>query len=65
MPTTKKTQSHKETRPKCAHPGCHCPARPGEKYCSDFCENIVGEDVCGCGHPGCKPHAHTHAETRP
>jgi hypothetical protein len=41
---------------KCAHPGCHCPARPGEKYCSDLCENMVGTDTCPCGHPECKNH---------
>ncbi|MGJ0489788.1 hypothetical protein [Methylobacter sp.] len=61
MTTTKKDdQPNKDTPPKCAHPGCHCPARPGEKYCSDFCENIVGSDVCTCGHAECK----THTEAR-
>ncbi|WAK02646.1 hypothetical protein [Methylobacter sp. YRD-M1] len=63
MATTKKDQPDKNTPRKCAHPGCNCPARPGEQYCSDFCENIVGSDVCGCGHTDCKPH--THAEARP
>jgi len=44
----------KET--KCAHPSCQCKARPGSKYCGQYCEDAKGtmELSCNCGHPGCE-----------
>jgi hypothetical protein len=64
MTTTNKSQSNKNTAPKCAHPGCNCPARPGEKYCSDLCENLVGSDMCACGHAECKGKTGAHHHER-
>ena len=26
-----------DTPGKCAHPSCHCQARPGSRYCSTYC----------------------------
>jgi len=41
---------------KCAHDGCSCMARPGSKYCSDYCERAgtMTELHCNCQHPGCR-----------
>jgi hypothetical protein len=41
---------------KCAHPACHCPARPDSKYCSQYCEDAAGtlEIACNCGHDICE-----------
>ncbi|EIC29066.1 MULTISPECIES: hypothetical protein [Methylomicrobium] len=55
--------SRENTRPastpssECAHAGCHCPVSAGQKYCSDYCENMVGADTCNCGHAECNPAA--------
>ena len=39
----------------CAHEGCKCLARDGEKYCSQYCEDSKGVTTlqCDCGHPAC------------
>jgi hypothetical protein len=41
---------------KCAHEGCECMARPGNKYCSDYCQRAghMTELHCNCQHPECK-----------
>jgi hypothetical protein len=41
---------------RCAHEGCQCIARPGSKYCSDYCERAGGmtELHCNCQHAGCR-----------
>jgi len=41
---------------KCAHQGCECNARPGSKYCGEYCEKAgtMTELHCNCGHPGCR-----------
>jgi hypothetical protein len=54
MTITHTNPPDKSTSPKCAHLGCHCSARPGQKYCSEYCENMMGSDICGCGHDECK-----------
>jgi hypothetical protein len=40
---------------KCAHPVCHCPARPNDDYCSTYCEGEAktADIICTCGHPHC------------
>lgn len=42
---------------KCAHVTCDCPARQGEKYCSEYCEDAhkagIMEIGCGCEHEAC------------
>ena len=48
---------------KCAHPACHCHARPNDDYCSTYCEGEAktADIICNCGHPNC---ASTAAATR-
>jgi hypothetical protein len=43
------------TSSKCAHTPCQCPAAPGSKYCSTFCEDSKDLTTleCDCGHTGC------------
>lgn len=40
---------------KCAHPSCHCMARPDSKYCSAYCEGEAktADIICNCGHDAC------------
>jgi len=40
---------------KCAHPACHCQARPGSDYCSTYCEGEAktADIQCNCGHSAC------------
>ena len=40
----------------CAHPACNCPVPPGEKYCSQYCEDAADmtEISCNCEHAGCE-----------
>ena len=44
---------------KCAHEPCTCTVFSGERFCSDHCAAMAGEDAeasaggCGCGHPEC------------
>ncbi len=47
---------------KCAHPACNCIAKPGERYCSQYCADAGStmEISCNCGHAGCAV-----AESRP
>jgi len=49
-------------QPKCAHAACKCLAKPGEKFCSNYCaeideltEELQKRDVgrCNCGHAEC------------
>jgi hypothetical protein len=46
-----------QSRGKCAHEQCLCPAPPTEEYCSDYCweADDVAEVTlqCRCGHPSC------------
>jgi hypothetical protein len=40
----------------CAHIPCSCVVSPGEKYCSESCEDAGSEEVeiaCECGHATC------------
>lgn len=40
----------------CAHIPCSCLVSPGERYCSDACEEAGSEEVeiaCDCGHATC------------
>ena len=41
--------------PKCAHPGCECPAAKGSKYCGSYCEGAGNSPsiACNCGHAQC------------
>ncbi len=41
---------------KCAHEGCQCNARPGTKYCSDYCARAgtMTELHCNCQHAECR-----------
>lgn len=43
---------------KCAHETCVCEVPGGDRFCSDYCRNNIGntEDLCGCGHPECELH---------
>jgi len=41
----------------CAHFTCGCPAREGNNFCSEQCENAGSETDCGCGHPDCRARA--------
>ena len=49
---------------KCDHSPCNCMVAPGERYCSDHCEDrsrapVTDADIagapggCGCGHAEC------------
>jgi hypothetical protein len=44
-----------DSKEKCAHPSCHCKAKPGGKYCSTYCEGEAktSDIICSCGHPAC------------
>jgi hypothetical protein len=61
MITPEKTQSIKNSSPKCANPGCHCTVPPDGKYCSEHCENMRRMDTCDCGHAECE----TYTERKP
>ena len=40
----------------CAHIPCGCVVRPGERYCSESCEEAGSHEVeieCECGHATC------------
>jgi len=48
----------------CSHAPCNCRVAPGERYCSDYCEDhsrhsiasadiSSGSEECGCGHAEC------------
>ncbi len=41
---------------KCAHEGCQCNVRPGDKYCSDYCARAgtMTELHCNCQHAECR-----------
>jgi len=41
---------------RCAHPSCHCTAKPGSKYCSTYCEGEghTADIICNCGHAECE-----------
>jgi len=52
------------TNHQCAYTPCNCRVAPGEKYCSDYCEDHArhriavssissGAEGCGCGHAEC------------
>jgi hypothetical protein len=45
-----------EDKDKCAHPSCHCKAKPDSQYCSTYCEGEAEtpDIMCGCGHSACK-----------
>lgn len=46
-----------ETAKKCAHPGCVCTIRDGDKYCSPYCHDAGSHEqelACDCGHSGCR-----------
>lgn len=42
---------------KCAHELCRCAKMNDSDYCSQHCEDAVGQDLteirCDCSHPGC------------
>jgi hypothetical protein len=44
------------TQKKCAHPSCECDAKPGSKYCSEYCQKAgaMTELHCNCQHPACR-----------
>jgi len=55
-------QSVGNEQPKCAHSACKCDAKPGEKYCSAYCAEVVDATAsnqkheagrCNCGHAAC------------
>jgi hypothetical protein len=48
--------AEQRTDRKCAHEGCSCLARPGSKYCGDYCERAgtMTELHCNCQHAGCR-----------
>ncbi len=49
------SKEYTEKTEKCAHPSCHCGAKPDSKYCSTYCEGEAktADITCGCGHPAC------------
>jgi hypothetical protein len=51
----RKKRAKMETKKKCAHPSCACPARPDSNYCSTYCEGEAktSDVICSCGHPDC------------
>jgi len=40
---------------KCAHSGCNCTVKEGEKYCSPSCHDSrdTMDIMCNCGHAAC------------
>jgi hypothetical protein len=54
MTSAKNAQTSPAPSSQCAHPGCRCSVAPGQKYCGNYCENMIGADTCNCGHAECK-----------
>jgi len=43
---------------KCGHAACQCTVKPGQRYCSDYCDSTAKSSKtvsgkCGCGHASC------------